>query len=343
MNSNIRTSWGSVKDFVGLPLGYCGDNPNLLPLVNEGCRLLWNAIDSIHHTALYRFRVGDSCCGARFITWPYEIETIESMRVCNGLVPVKNTYYEFIHNGLGNIQYQGDWVNYGVGYGNGRFRMLGDREEVPTYEDIRGTAKKLKAVNSLPADDGTQVLLLGYDDNNQWIRTLQSGIYKDGELLTLNASSPPTSTNYFSSIKGVQFSVTPRNGAIYLIEVNTIDSSERTISEYQYNEQNPVYRRSILSGTQFSKCISVDALVRLRFVDVIYDTDYLQIGNLGAIKTILLALQKRENGDLQNFQLYKQAALDILDDELRSYQGVSPKKNISFQRRELWGIGNNVR
>ena len=67
--------------------------------------------------------------------------------------------------------------------------------------------------------DGTQILLLGYDDNEQWIRTLVNGSYTDGEYLTLNAANPPTTANYFSSIKGVQFTVTPRNGVVNLVEV----------------------------------------------------------------------------------------------------------------------------
>lgn len=343
--SNQRHTWSEIKNFVGLPLGYCGTHPSLLPLVNEAAELLFNAGDYLHKTARYRFRIGTSCCGNRFITWPAEIETIEALNICNTPVPVRNLYAEFISNGISNIDQFASDLNWGgPGFFNrNRFRMLGDREEVCTFEDIVGANKKLKVYSTLLDDDGTQIILLGYDQNNQWIRTVQGGIYVDGEYVTLNAATPPTTTNFFSSIKGIQFSVTPRNGIINLVELDTIALTERTLSSYQYNEQIPIYRRSILSGTAFSQCMCVEGLVRLRLMPIMFDTDYLQIGNLSALKDELLSLQKRDNSDLQNAEALHTRALRALDNELRQYQGQMPKKVISFQSRRLWGSAANVR
>lgn len=343
--SNIRHTWGQIKNRVGLALGMCGDHPNLLPLVNEATELLWAEGDWIHKMARYKFRVGCNCHGARIITWPTEVETIEALRICNSPISVKNLYYEFINNGLGDISRQP--LSYGYNNGGGTaayFGMLGDREEVCTFEDIIPGAKKLKVYNSLPADDGVEVLLLGYDDNNQWIRTIQDGVYSDGEILVLNAGAPPITQNFFSNITGVQFSVTPRNGVIYLVEFNTVDSVERTISAYQYSEDIPIYRRSVLTGVNFTgRCEAVTGLVRLRFVPIIYDTDYLQIGNLRALRAMLLSLQKQDNGDPAGEETYKNRAVKILDNELKQYQGVAPKKNVNFQNRRLWGTGINLR
>lgn len=345
MAGNIRMTYGGIKAQVGLPLGYCGDEPQLLDLVNEASLILWNAGDWIHKTARYKFRVGTSCCGNRFITWPSEIETVEMLNVCDQPIPVRNIYAEFIANGVGNMEYLNRTGN-GSGngfFGGGRFTMLGDREEVPTFEDIRGTDKKVKVYNSLPADNGTQVIILGYDQNEQWIRTLQSGTYVDGEYVTLNAASPPITTNFFTVIKGVQFSTTPRNGIVYLTEFNTTDSVERTIASYQYNEEFPVYRRSILTGARFTTCTTVIGVVRLRFVPIIFDTDYLQIGNLSALKDMLLSLQKRDNGSVQDAMSYQQMATQKMDNELKQHQGIAPKKIISFQSRNLWSSGVNLR
>jgi hypothetical protein len=346
--SNQRHVWSEVKNSVGLPLGYCGSSPQLLPLVNEASNLLFNEGDWIHKTARYKFLVGTSCCGSRFITWPHEVETIEFLNICDSPIPIRNTYAEFIGNGVGNIgELGGTLPGYGgPGYFNfygGRFRMLGDREEVCTFEDINGPNKKLMVYNSLPADNGVQVILLGYDQNNQWIRTLQDGVYTDGEYLTCNTASPPTTTNFFSSVKGVQFSTTPRNGVINLVGLDTMNAQQRTIASYQYNERIPIYRRSILSGAQFSKCLCVVGLVRLRFVPIMFDTDYLQIGNLAALKSMLIALTKRDNGDAQNYLAFKKMATDALDNELSQYQGKAPKKIMNWQSRGLWGSAANLR
>jgi hypothetical protein len=343
--SNQRHTWKEVQDFVGLPLGYCASNPNLLPLVNEASQLLFNAGDYLHKFARYRFRVGQNCCGARIITWPAEIETIEFLSINNTPVPVRNLPFEFIENAIGEIGKSDPAWNYGGPgwYDCNRFRILGDREEVCSFEDIEGPDNKLMAGSSLPADDGAWIILLGYDQNQQWIRTLQNGVYVDGEYLTLNAASPPTTANYFSTLKGVQFSVTPRNGVVNLVAVNEATGQQRTISSYQYNESVPIYRRSILSGTAFSKCLSVIALVRLRFIPIMFDTDYLQIGNLSALKDMMISLTKRDNGDAQNALAFKQMAMSALDDELRQYQGTAPKKVVSFQSRGLWGMAANMR
>lgn len=342
---NPRLTWGQAKDLVGRPIGLCADHPDLLPLVNEGCKELFNAGDYIHKMARYKFRVTQTCCGNLSITWPSEVETIECLKGCNSSIAIKNVYYEFLENGLGEIGRQG-WNWNGLGYGGySAFRMLGDREEVCTQEDIVPSSKKVKAYSSLPEDNGTKILLLGYDDNNQWIRTIQSGVYADGEYLILNASAPPTTVNFFSKITGVQFTTTPRNGLIYITELNTVNNIERTIGTYQYNEEIPVFRRSVLSGFNFvgtcGSCIT--GLVRLRFIPIMFDTDYMQISNISAIKDILLALQRRDDGDTQNAEIYRQSAMRSLDNELKQYQGVAPKKTVNFIKRNLWSVASNMR
>lgn len=347
---NIRLTWGEIKNFVGLPLGYCATNPNLLPLVNESIKILWDSLEPIHKMARYKFKLGTNCCGNRFITWPNEVETVEMINICDSPIPVRNIYAEFVSNGIGNMEYLNNNLLSGNGPGpgapytyNGWATMIGDREEVPTYEDVQGPDKKIKVVSSLPADDGSQVIILGYDQNEQWIRTLVNGTYTDGEYVTLNAASPPTTTNFFSAIKGVQFSVTPRNGIVYLVEHDTVTTLERTIAEYQYNEANPVYRRSIITGSAFATCVCVMGIVRLRWVPIFSDTDYLQISNLSALKDMLLALQKRDNGMPDDAMKYQMLAEKKVNAELSQYQGVAPKKVVSFQRRNLWGLGANVR
>lgn len=360
MNYAYRQTYGSVKDTIGIPIGMCGTDPQLLPLVNEACQLLWNAGDYIHKFARYRLRLTQNCQCYTVITWPTEVETIEAMEMCGSPIGVRTVYFEF----AGNVGPRALGAGYGPGYGyggNGDWggvgveRLLGDRQEVCTMEDVQsGGGKKIKAYNSLPADDGAQIILLGYDDSLNWIRTLQNGVYADGEALTLNAATPPETTNFFSSITGVQFSTTPRNGDVTITQVNTLSgNTERWLSTYAYNEEIPIYRRSVLSGGfnyvnngengQPTCYPSVTALCRLRYIPIRFDSDYMQIGNISALKEMLLSLQKRSNGKFQDAEAYKMRATKALDDELRQYQGVGPKKIVNWTNRFLWGAAPNLR
>ena len=345
----FRFTYGQVSPYIGRPIGMCATHPDLLPLVNEGSLLLWNSGDFLHKFARWKMRLIQNCNKGIYITWPTQIETIEAIQNCNQPIAVRNLYFEFISNAPGNLDTANEiaaFQNYGLNGWNGGGRFLGDREEVCTAEDIVPGSKLVKAYNSLPADDGAQIMIFGYDDNNQWIRTLQNGVYVDGEYLTLNAGTPPSTVNFFSSITGIQFSVTPRNGTVTITEVATLNANaERTLSTYNFNEAVPIYRRSILTGFENTGncCSTVVALCRMRFQPIIYPTDYLQIDSIAALKTILLALNKRDNGLTDEYMKLKMEAISILDDELRNYQGVAPKKVVSFQKREVWGASYNLR
>lgn len=345
---SLRHTYVEVRDYIGRPIGLCGDNPDLLPLVNEASEVLWAAGDWIHKMARYKMRVIQGCNGNIFITWPPQVETIEAIQSCNAPIGVRNIYFEFISNGPGNLDTANQiaaYQTYGLNGWYGGGRLLGDRDEVCTSEDVWPGSKLIKAYNSLPADDDVQIILMGYDDNNQWIRTLVNGSYVDGEYLTLSAASPPSTANFFSSITGVQFSKTPRNGTVTITEVATLNSNtERTLSTYGYNEEVPIYRRSILTGFENTNCCStVVALCRMRYQPIINDTDYLQIGNIAALKTMLISLNKRDNGLTDEAEKLQMKAQQILDNELRQYQGIGAKKIVSFQPRSSWGASYNIR
>lgn len=347
-----RNTYGNIKNTVGVPVGLSGQNPILIHQVNDAIKTLFDEGEWVGKIVRYKMRVVAGCRGNLYITWPNEVETIEALEQCGQPIGVRNLYFGFIENAVGGLERQNQNSIAGWGYGwnrGGRGKLLGDRQEVCTQEDVSpGGGKKIKAYNQLGADDGTQIILLGYDDNQQWIRTQVNGVWTDGEYLTLNVTNPPITQNFFSSITGVQFSITPRNGYVNIAQVDTLNSdAESLISSYAYNESIPVYRRSILTGFQYNWdnvcCNTVTALCRLRWMPVYYDTDYIQIGNLVALKNMLISQQKRDNGKPQDAETYRTMAIRELNNELRSYQGLGPKKVVSVQARNLWSSGVNVR
>ena len=232
--------------------------------------------------------------------------------------------------------------------------MLGDRSEVVTHEDIFPGKKRLKIYTERIEPTG-QILLLGYDDYGNWIRTQSTGgQWQDGEYLDL-ANAPTMTINYFSSVIGVQFTTNPRNGNVYLYEVCPL-GIERQIATYEYNIPIPVFRRSVLAnipnygvpspeqpGSQQpwnGHCVT--ALVKTRWVDVQCDTDYPQISNMGAMKAMLQYIYKRDNDKVQDGEAYRQLAITIMNAELKQYNGYASIKNINFMPKALVGSNGNL-
>lgn len=349
----LRTTYGQVKDKIGLPIGMGGSHPSLLPLVNEASKLLWDEGDWIGKFQIYKIKVSQDCNGNRVITWPRQIETIEALQNCGSPIGVRNTAFEFIENGPGSFDSMNNpsnWWGYGSsGFGTG-MRLLGDRAEVCTFVDVVPRNKKIKAYNSVVADNGTTITIYGYDDYNNEVRTLVGGVWQSGETLTLNATTPPITSSYFSVITGIQFGTNPRNGDVIITQVDTQNlNAETWLSTYAYDEEIPVYRRSILTGLptlgntiDTAQCQTVTAYVRMRYMPIAKDSDYLQIGNISALKDMLISLQKRDADKLQDAEIYRQRALRALNNELNQYRGVAPRKIMSFQKRALWGSSPNI-
>jgi hypothetical protein len=125
--------------------------------------------------------------------------------------------------------------------------------------------------------------------------------------------------NNFSVLTGVQFLTPNRHGNFTLTQINE-DSSTKILSVYEPDEDVPVYRRSVLNGVR-PEGEALLALARMRYRPVRGDRDYVQIGNVTAISNMLIALQKRDNGRLQEYAAYRQLAVDALDKELRQFRG----------------------
>jgi len=341
-----RVTWGSIKDIVGQPVGLDSCNKNLLPMVNEGISILWNAGDWVGKNQVYKIRVTADCHHNKCITWPRQVETIEAINLCNRPIGVRTQYFEFQNNAVGEIG-RGNPGGYPGYRHRNSVPLLGDRSEVVVNQEIIPGGKRLRVYTERIETTG-RILLLGYDDNGNWIRTQPiGGQWTDGEYLTLS-NSPATTLNNFSQITGVQFDTTPRNGNTYLYSVDQ-NNVEMQLASYDYAVDVPVFRRSILGNVPSYQTDDgewtgafVSALVKTRFMPVIFDTDYPQIGNVAALKLILQYIYKRDNDKIQDAEMYRQDAIQILNDELKQYNGQGSTKTIQFLPRHLWGANSNL-
>src|ERR1700677_1276444 len=180
---SMRITWGEMKTQVGQPVNMTSTNPNLLPLFNECGALLWSMGSWIGKHQRYKLRVVTNCNYNKCVTWPHAVETIEGMTLCNSPIPIHTQYFEFQNNAVGELGAQVGTYTPDAYPGRG-FRnavtMLGDRSEVVTHEDIFPGMKRLKIYTERIEPAG-QILLLGYDDYGNWIRTQSiGGQWQDG-------------------------------------------------------------------------------------------------------------------------------------------------------------------
>ena len=125
------------------------------------------------------------------MAWPRFVASVLGASVSDVPIKTRDMFFEFVELGLG-IQTED----------NTSLTLL-DRGNSPLQSEVVGVDKKIKVYCDLADDANTEVLLLGYDENGNWIRTSQSGSILDGEIVAASVAGT-LSTKLFSSVTGVQ-------------------------------------------------------------------------------------------------------------------------------------------
>ncbi len=317
----------------GLPaaIGACPGDPRFLLRLNTACRRLLKRGKYWGTFGRYRLCVTSGC-----LSLPPQIATLESLAVCGRPLRLHDQWFEFLENGLGIQQSNGTCAGGSCGVSwscvdDGRYRG-----RFPTFADVTGVDKKLWLVCDLTADVGKEVLVMGYDENNNWIRTVQDGVMADGEVIALAQSPGTVSTKIFSIITDVQLN-DPRDGQCWMYalapDYTPMTSDAVMLANYQYFETRPSYARyyigGILSGSNGNgdgcRLTTVDVMAKHDFIPVVKDNDYLVIGNLDALEFMIQALEKYRNAESQaqtgEAIAFERLAENELDKELAHYRG----------------------
>ncbi len=196
-------------------LGLCPTDPRIVQWCNSAMeRLLW---EGKWWGTVARFGI---CAVNGCITLPRQIATVEAVNVNGRPTPVRDFWFEFLANGAGTRGECGGGGSCSGGIWNGccATEMI-MRGNFPTFDDIGPTPSYIVFVCDVASDIGKPVLVLGYDINNNWIRTIQGGVYADGEIILLAQSSGTVSVTVFSTITDIQF-VEPMDGQSWLYVVD---------------------------------------------------------------------------------------------------------------------------
>ena len=315
-------------------LGLCNSvSTRLAAYVNDAQQRLLQRPEKFWGTYA-RYRV---CTPSRCLTWPRQFAAIELASVCNSPIAVRSLWFEFLESG------------WGLRDANSCDLQLFDRGQAPAFEDICGSGKKIKVYCDAAETSGAYILLQGYDENNNWVRTEYSGTWVDGERVLLNDTTPQTTVNYFSAFTGA---IKPQtNGVVRLYELNVALATQRPIAYYEWDEETPLYRRSFIPGISESTCDddgdaddccdvpAVEVIAKLDHIPVRNGDDYLIIGNIPALKEMCQALKHYEDNAVKLGQLAEARAVQLMKNEARHYEGAGTQNVMNFQG-EGWGAGN---
>jgi hypothetical protein len=276
------------------------------------------------------------------VALPHQLDRLMQVTVDDIPLTIVSPWYEYYQYGPG-VQDDYDAL------GNARrcwIDVVKDRGDMPVVTQIPDPVnvptgpwvlRVYATVNEDVAGVAPEINIQGLDVNGLIIRSLTdgtSGDWYNGLNVPIDFDVPYTqTTQQFSQITGVAKPET--NSCVRLTAWNGTDEVE--LSNYAFNETAPSYRHyyipklhnlGIFGGRQkilLARC-------RKRFVPAADNNDLLIISNLLALSEMVIAQWKRTAGELQEYMVHKQAAVDILRKEATGYLGKSKIPGLTFQR-----------
>lgn len=267
-----------------------------------------------------------------YITWPRQIETIESYAVDGRPGLIRNGWFEFSEAGPGVFDVESNLSN-----------LLADRGDSIGYREIGATPRKLRLITTVAADNGLKILVQGYDEQGVWVRTQIGGVWSDGEQVTLvNAGgvSHKDTVTTFSFVSGVQKPITSGSVQMFLKD-SPVVGQDTQMATYEPDETLPSYRRSLIPEVGPAEA-TVTVVAKMRFIPARVDTDWMMIQSVPALKEMCMSLRKAENNLPAEAQAYEQRAVMILQEYLAHYLGDGVAATPKFANASTFGGGGVI-
>lgn len=299
-------------------MGLCKDDPRLIQYFNEF------QSQALNHGRWYGSIINAQFCSyGGLVAWPRQVASVEQITICGQTVLGQNIFYAF----MSPVSQPGicqDCNNRGNQANNCACGSMywAESTNQPVYKQLHAP-RLIKIYPRSTTDVGKKVLVQGYDENDQWVSNQYSGIFVDGEYVTIGSPFGISSTK-FKNITGIQKDVTDKNLLAYAL--NTDSHTEEHIATWEPTETAPSYRTSYIPrlghrnrNNQNCKPGTIQALIKLQHIDVFQDTDWLIIQNEAAIKHGMKARQLYEQNQSAAANEQLVLAISELNHELRTY------------------------
>jgi hypothetical protein len=248
----------------------------LMDLGNGGSRGWWGTVQAIKGTAY------DGC-----FVWPSNVITVLGIATQKGVIPIKNTWYDFTSLGDEHNEWARCWKDRPAITFSGETYIFKSIAESPT---------SLMAICDTSADYNKTITIYGIDNNGKEVFTQRSdNSIQRGAVCTLGTTISRVTSVQFSYVTGVQKDQTVGPVRLYAYAANT--GIGDLLAIYNGGETNPRFLYSKLANP----CISmpVSALVKIGFSAVSQDSDIIPLDNVDAIKSMVQSIRSREAGDVE--------------------------------------------
>lgn len=318
-------------------VGLCSTSQDLNGYVNEAQQRLlpkakwWNTFQRVA-----------ICTNSGNITWPRSVATVEAVSVCNQPIFIRNGWFEYIENGIGIQQRD---TSTGSCCRSGGMQLF-DRGTSCLIEDIEDI-KKLRVYIDNADDVDKRILIKAKDENGNKIYTEDAGLPVEGFYITFTVA-PLLTTQLVTEIYGIVKDTTLGNVRVY--QYNASTTAQSLILNAEPYENTPNYRRSLIPNLSKNRCCTpcdpddetksiIIAEVKLEFIPVMVDTDFLLISWIPALKEMCQSIFYAENDSLEAKQkaaVHEARAVAALDDELAHYMGDGVVTPIAVDEK-TWG------
>lgn len=273
----------------------CVDSDDFLDLLNTLQRRLAKRGGWFDTEWLMRVCLSDAC-----ITWPRFVGTVRGVRPCSccgsGEAEMRNRWYAILGNGSGCCS------------GFCSSVVIRDANSSPCINEVAGeTGSYLRYYVVKRNDLGKTIRIFGKEYGAQPLQEKDgTGHWVDG--ITLTSAVPYAQSMKLVARNGISAVVRQATeGMAYLYEYNPTTGLMRDLGAYEPNETNPRYRRSVvqnlgaISGTTDANGIcqrTVEALVKMQFVPLSNDNDFLMIDDFDALELMALAVKAERAGEI---------------------------------------------
>lgn len=205
--------------------------------------------------------------------------------------------------------------------------------------DVSADGCYLKVISDVAEDGEPQIQLKGQDDEGQEMRTLDAVANEHiwGERVVIGNTGEWTTEKFYDLTQAIKPST---NGRVRIYASATSgDSNPTLVAIYQPDERIPSWRRYKVPTNTDGTDSNIEALCQIRHQWVENDDADLTIGHMGALKDGLLALNAKDNDDLDGYKKLMADAVIKLDEEHRRYHPASTFKSILQIEEEHHVIG----
>jgi hypothetical protein len=323
--SQVRPELSRIAATSGLAV----TDPTFIRRLNHATEELMNAGDWPGIVDRYRFAVYGG-----LITLPGDLNAVLGVAIDGSALEMASPWYEFVAAGPGP-QDGTTWIDNVLDRGEA-CTIQQIPAETPCTLEVEGT------FDERVDGDRPSLIIRGYDENGEWIRSSIGGTQDDGLAVAINGDTNPKLIESSVDFLSVESVIKPQTKGFVRLYANN-DGTRYHLATYAPDETVPSYRRYAIPFASPEKLHTVMVRARKRFVPVDSDNDILLISNMPALETMLMAIQKREADDFSAYGSLRQVAVALLSEEATAYRGKTRKPAITFSQGSSLGYIPHVR